>query len=179
VTADANWTLEWRAGIRLAETWTNVRVDKPFAQAAATNGVFIQGSSNYTVGAGPHFGVVVDRKDLKSGLSFIAKLDIADPFTRVRQLFAASTTTLNAAGEPLRGNFAQNFWNQTPILNYQVGVGWQPPWNPNVSLYMGYLYEFWWQLASNMNFLNPYTTQGATRGSMSNQGLVFQAQFKF
>jgi hypothetical protein len=179
VTPETNWTLEWRAGIRLAESWTDVRADKPFADAAATNGVFIQGSSNYTVGAGPHFGVVMDRKDVNTGLSFIMKFDIADTFTRIRQLFGTASTTLTASGAPVRGAFTQNFWNQIPILNYQVGLGWQPPQNPNISLYAGYVYEFWWQFASNMNFLNPFANQGATRGSFGNQGLVLQVQVRF
>jgi hypothetical protein len=173
------WNLEWRAGVRLAETWTRVLVDKPFAQAAATNGVFIQGDSNYTVGAGPHFGVQINRRDLPTGLTFVAKMDIADTFTRVMQEFAASTTTFTAAGRPLRRFYTQNFWNQVPILNYQVGMGWQPPSHPNVRFYVGYIYEFWWQYASNMNFLNPYTTQGATRGSFSNQGVVLQATWNW
>ncbi len=173
------WSLEWRAGVRLAETWTHTVVDKPFAAAAATNGVFIQGDSNYTVGAGPHFGLEINRRDLPTGLTFVAKMDIADTFTRVRQEFAASTTTLTSAGLPLRGSYTQNFWNQVPILNYQVGLGWQPPSHPNVRFYLGYIYEFWWQLASNMNELNPFVNQGATRGSMSNQGIVLQAQWNW
>lgn len=154
-------------------------VDKPFAAAAATNGVFIQGDSNYTVGAGPHFGLEINRRDLPTGLTFVAKMDIADTFTRVRQEFAASTTTLTSAGLPLRGSYTQNFWNQVPILNYQVGLGWQPPSHPNVRFYLGYIYEFWWQLASNMNELNPFVNQGATPGSMSNQGIVLQAQWNW
>jgi hypothetical protein len=173
------WNLDWRAGVRLAESWTRVLVDKPFSQAAATNGVFIQGDSNYTVGAGPHFGVGVNRRDLPTGLTFRAGLDIADTFTKVRQLFAARTTTLGPTGVPERGHFNQNFWNQVPILNFQVGVGWQPPSHPNARFYVGYVYEFWWQFASNMNFLNPFTTQGATRGSMQNQGIVLQAQWNW
>jgi hypothetical protein len=173
------WNLDWRAGVRLAESWTRVLVDKPFSQAAATNGVFIQGDSNYTVGAGPHFGVGVNRRDIPTGLTFRAGLDIADTFTRIRQGFAASTTTLNSAGRPERGFYGQSFWNQVPILNFQVGVGWQPPSHPNARFYVGYVYEFWWQFASNMNFLNPFTTQGATRGSMQNQGIVLQAQWNW
>ena len=120
-----------------------------------------------------------NRKDLPSGLSFIAKIDIADTFARDRQLFAASTTTLTAAGVPERGAYTQNFWSQIPILNYQVGMGWQPPANPNIALYVGYVYEFWFQYASNMEYTNSYTTQGATRGSMSNQGLVFRFHWKW
>ncbi|MGP0069767.1 MAG: hypothetical protein ACLQGP_39975 [Isosphaeraceae bacterium] len=178
-TERTNWSLDWRVGVRLAESWTDVRVDKPFSAAASTNGVFIQGDSNYTVGAGPHFGLALERKDLPSGLSFIAKIDIADTFARDRQLFAASTTTLTAAGVPERGAYTQNFWSQIPILNYQVGMGWQPPANPNIALYVGYVYEFWFQYASNMEYTNSYTTQGATRGSMSNQGLVFRFHWKW
>jgi hypothetical protein len=174
-----NWTLVWRAGVRLQETWTTVLADKPFAEAATTNGVFIQGSSNYTVGAGPHFAVNVERTHLPSGLQFIARLDIADTFSRTRQMFAASTTAIGANGIPERGVFGQNFWNQIPILNYQVGLGWKPPSNPNISFYMGYVYEFWWQFASNMNELNPFVNQGATRGTMSNQGMVFQWQWRW
>jgi len=168
----ANWEMEWRAGIRLAETWINTRVDEPFAKAAAGTGVFAAGDSNYTVGAGPHFGVELDRRVPQSGLLFVAKLDIANTFTRERQLFAASTTTLSPTGVPVRGVYTQNFWQQVPILNYQVGVGWQPPRYPNVKLFVGYVYEFWWQVASNSN-ITPLN--GGTRGFFDNQGLVFQA----
>jgi hypothetical protein len=173
------WNLEWRAGIRVEETWTRVLVDKGFAAAAATNRVFMQGSNNYTVGAGPHFGVELNRKDLPTGLTFVARIDIADAFSRVMQGFQASTTTLFPNGTPQRGAFTQNFYSQIPILNWQVGMGWQPPSHPNVKFYVGYIYEFWWQFASNMNFLDPYTQQGGTRGNMNNQGIVFQAQWNW
>jgi hypothetical protein len=171
-----NWCLDWRAGVRTAFTWIGNVVDEPFQRAATGHGVFITGNSNYTVGNGPHFGVALNRIFPASGFSFVTKLDIANEFTRVRSLFSASTTTLNAAGTPERGNFTQNFWQQVPILNFQVGMGWQPPNNPNIQLYMGYLYEFWWQVASNSN-LTPLL--GGTRGFFNNQGIVFQAQVKF
>jgi hypothetical protein len=175
VTPQSSWTLEWRAGVRLANSWTDVLVDKPFAQAAATNGVFIQGTNNYTIGAGPHFGAQVERLDPRTGISFIAKIDIADTFSRLRQMFAASTTTLTASGLPVRGAYGQNFWNQIAILNYQVGLGWRPPQYPNVKLFAGYVYEYWFQAASNMTFVNPFTTpQGASRGAFDNQGIALQ-----
>jgi hypothetical protein len=167
-----NWQMEWRAGIRLAESWIDSRVDQSFAQAAAGQGVFIAGNSNYTVGTGPHFGVQLDRIFPASGLQFVAMLDIANTFTRVRQLFSASTTTLSPAGQPMRGEFTQNFWQQVPILNYQVGLGWQPPQYPNFKLFVGYVYEFWWQVASNSNIT---VNNGGTRGFFDNQGVVLQA----
>jgi hypothetical protein len=169
-----NWKMEWRAGIRLAETWIDTLAEQSPARAAAGTGVLAERTSNYTVGAGPHFGLQVDRKFPESGLLFIARIDIADTFTRVRQLFSA--TTLGPGGGTVRGAWTENFWQQVPILNYQVGLGWQPPSHPNISLYMGYVYEFWWQVASNSN-LTPQA--GGPRGSFDNQGVVFQAQVKF
>lgn len=175
VTPEANWTLEWRAGVRLANSWTDNLVDKPFGMAAMSNHVFIQGDNNFTIGAGPHFGVRVERLDPKTGVFFVGKLDIADTFSRVRHMFAFSSTTLNPDGTPVRGAFGQTFWNQVPILNYQVGVGWKPPQYPNIKFYLGYVYEFWFQMASNMTYTDPFQTlTGATRGAMSNQGIVLQ-----
>ena len=139
---------------------------KPFAQAAATNGVFIQGTSNYTVGAGPHFGLELNARISRSGLSFIAKVDIADTFTRDRQLFAASTTTLNAAGVPERGAYTQNFWSQVPILNYQVGVGWQPPTSSQRQALRRLRVRVLVAICVEHATLNPYTTQGGTRGRL-------------
>jgi hypothetical protein len=168
----ANWGMAWRFGVRLAETWTNTHVDLPSARASG--GVFEEQASNYTVGAGPHFGLMLDRKFADSGFSFIAKLDIANTFTRQRSLFSA--TSLTPGGAPARGAFTQNYWQQVPILNYQIGLGWQPPRNPNISVYMGYLYEFWWQVGTNSN-LTPFN--GGTRAAFDNQGIVFQAQVRF
>jgi hypothetical protein len=167
-TSWSNWGMQWRAGIRLAETWIDSQALEPFERAAAGNGVVAQQFSNYTVGAGPHFGLELDRKFPESGLAFVMKLDIANTFTRVRQLFSASTATSIPAGMAERGVFTQNFWQQVPILNYQVGLGWQPPRYPSVKFFVGYVYEFWWQVATNSNAEAP-------RGFFDNQGVVFQA----
>jgi hypothetical protein len=177
---NAVWTLEWRAGIRLDYLWFTNRADQPFARAAGATGTFAQGDSGYDVGAGPHFGVAVDRKIPQNGLYLHMMLDIADTFTRQHQQFSALTTTLNAAGQPARGGFNQNFWQELPILNYQVGVGWQPPSLPNLKFYVGYVYEFWWQVSSNTNFPNNNTTfSGAARAFFNNQGVVFQGGFNW
>jgi hypothetical protein len=165
-----NWSMTWRAGVRLAETWTNTHVDQSFASAGSGTGIVSEQASNYTVGAGPHVGLMLDRKFPASGFSLIAKFDIANTFTRERSLFSATNTSGN------RTVFTQNYWQQVPILNYQLGVGWQPPANPNISLYAGYIYEFWWQVGTNSN-ITPLT--GGTRAAFDNQGIVFQAKIAF
>jgi hypothetical protein len=175
VTPQSNWTLEWRAGIRLANSWTDNLVDKPFGMAAMSNHVFIQGDNNFQIGAGPHFGVQAERLDPETGIFLVTKFDIADTFSRIRHMFAFSSTDLNPDGSPVRGAFGQTFWNQVAILNFQVGAGWKPPQYPNVKFYVGYVYEFWFQMASNMTYTDPITTlTGATRGAMNNQGIVLQ-----
>jgi hypothetical protein len=166
------WTLKWRGGVRLAERWYHTQVFKPFAKAAASNGVFAEHVSNYVLGAGPHFGVEVNRRALPSGVTFLTRLDIADTFTRIRQLYSATTTALSPGGYPARGAATSNFWQQVPILNFQVGLGWQPPSHPNVRFYAGYLYEFWWQ---TMTRSSPETTFG----SLSNQGVVLQVEMNW
>lgn len=169
-----NWNLMWRFGVRLAETWIDTQAEQSTARAAAGTGVVNQQTSNYTVGAGPHFGLQLDRKFPASGFSLVGRFDIANTFTRERQLFSA--TTLNPSGGIARSAWTENFWQQVPILNYQLGVGWQPPRNPNVFLYVGYVYEFWWQVASNTNLV---PSAGGPRGAFDNQGVIFQGQVKF
>jgi hypothetical protein len=106
-----------RIGVRLAETWTNTHADQPFSSAGSGSGIVSEQASNYTVGAGPHVGLMLDRKFPDSGLSFIAKFDIANTFTRERSLFSATNTSGN------RSVFTQDYWQQVPILNYQLGLG--------------------------------------------------------
>jgi len=171
-----NWGMKWRVGVRTAYTWFDTSVSEPFSVAAAGNGVYAARTLNYTVGAGPHFGIQIDHKWNETGLSFVSRLDIADTFSRVRQRFSVATTTLTPAGKPSKGEALEHFWQIVPILNFQVGVGWQPPRYPNVHLFMGYLYEFWWQVGTNSN--EEGTPQGKF-GFFDNQGVVLQAGVDF
>ena len=62
------------------------------------------------------------------------------------------------------------------ILNFQVGLGYQPPGHPNVHLFVGYVNEFWWQVATNS------TLEGSPQskfGFFDNQGVVLQAAVDF
>lgn len=175
-TPSALWTLEWRAGIRLAESWIDSQASQPFSRAAMGTGVFAQSVSNYSLGAGPHIGVEIDRKILASGLSFVGRIDIANAFSRERQLYSAYSTTLTPAGRPERGVYTTNFWQQLPILNYQVGLGWQPPQLPGLKVFVGYIYEFWWQVGSNTNLV---PAAGGPRAFFDNQGVTLQAGFNW
>ncbi len=171
-----NWTLKWRVGVRTAFTWFDTTISQPFNVAAAGSGVYAARTVNYTTGAGPHFGIALDHNFAQPGLFFLTKLDIADTFSRVRQRFSVATTSLTPAGQPSKGEVLDRFWNEIPILNFQVGLGWQPPRYPNIHLYAGYVYEFWWQVATNSNLEG---TLNSKFGSFDNQGIVLQAAVDF
>jgi len=157
----------------VAYTWLDSTVSQPFNVAAAGNGVYADRAVNYTAGAGPHFGVGLDHNFAQPGLSFLTKIDIADTFSRVRQRFSVATTPLTPAG---RGELLDRFWSEVPILNFQVGLGYQPPGHPNVHLFVGYVYEFWWQVATNS------TLEGSPQskfGFFDNQGVVLNVAVDF
>jgi hypothetical protein len=167
-----NWTLKWRAGVRVAYAWIDTTVSQPFNVAAAGNGVFADRATNSSTSAGPHFGVLLDHNFAQPGFSFISNFDIATTFARIRQKFATATTTLTPAGEPARGQFIENFWNTVPILNFRVGLGYQPPDHPNIHLYTGYVYEFWWQVGTESN-------TGRSHMFFDNQGITISASLDF
>ena len=171
-----NWTLKWRVGVRTAFTWFDTTVIQPFDVAAAGTGLWAARTVNYTVGAGPHFGIAIDHKFDQTGLSFVSSLDIADTFSRVRQRFSVATTSLTPAGQPSRGVLLDRFWSEVPILNFQVGLGYQPPGHPNVHLFAGYMYEFWWQVGTNSNLEGTVNSKFAF---FDNQGLVLNVAVDF
>jgi hypothetical protein len=171
-----NWVMKWRVGVRTAFSWFDTTASQPFDVAAAGSGLFAARTTNFQAGAGPHFGVQLDHRIADSGFSFVGKIDIADVFSRIRQKFSVATTTLTPQGNPARGVALDRFWNEVPILNYQVGLGWQPPNYPNVRLFAGYLYEYWWQVGTNSNL------EGTPRGKFGffdNQGVVLQGSVDF
>jgi hypothetical protein len=171
-----NWGLKWRAGLRVAFSWFDSTISQPFGVAEAGSGVFAGRTVNYQTGVGPHFGVQLDHNFAQPGLSFLTKLDIADTFSRIRQRFSVATTSLTPAGQPSRGVLLDRFWNEVPILNFQVGLGYQPPQLPNIRFYTGYVYEVWWQVGTNSNLEG---TPSSKFAFFDNQGLVLQAMVDF
>lgn len=154
-----NWSLRFQAGIRVAQTYLGTRVDQPIAQAAAGDGIFAGRQSNQDRGVGPHFGVQVDRRFARRGLTWVSQIDVATIFTHVRQEnFIAQTTPAGINAGDVITTFTQNM----PVLSVQMGLNWQPPRLPNSRLYVGYVAQFWYLFGTNSNltplFLKPVYT---------------------
>jgi hypothetical protein len=167
----ANCVMKWRAGVRIAESFTTTSVSQSFAQAAAGSGVLFSQASNATFGAGPHFAVELERRFTWSGFSFVGMVDIADNYGIIRQRFTAVTTTLTPAGVPDSGVQIDNFQNQIIMLTAQVGLAWQPPRLPNAQLFLGYIDQTWWNVMANENLFS--------QGQFDYQGVCFRASWNY
>jgi hypothetical protein len=170
----ANWSMMWRLGLRLAYDDIRSQFTGPLDAAAAGNGVRSALQDSNFRGLGPHYGVMLNRRIAQTGFSLVGKIDNGNAFSRQTQVFGASTTT--PTGQLSHGGFASRYWQMVSILNFQVGLGWQPPNHPNVRLYVGYVYEAWFNTEENSNASGGL---GAGRGMFTDQGVVLQAGFNY
>ena len=162
-----DWDMTWRFGIRYADIYFDSRADESVAAAAAGSGVFEQRVSNRFWGVGPHAGVELERRLGCSGLSFFAKTDGWIDLGRIRQGFFEVPTGGGAGGET-RGSGSQ----AVPEINAQAGARWRPAGWPNAEWFVGYEYEYWWNVGR-------LSTTPDSRGELSDQGLVLRAEFHF
>jgi hypothetical protein len=170
------WGMMWRLGTRLAYANTQSQFFEPFAAAAAGNGVRATLQNTSSRGIGPHFGVALDRRIGQSGFSFVGKVDAAWVFSQERQTFGAATTAMNPSGGRDFGVLRHNFYQMISILNFQVGLGYQPPQLPNIRLFAGYIFEAWYNTEQDSNANGGL---GASRAMFTNQGVALQLGINF
>jgi hypothetical protein len=58
-----------------------------------------------------------------------------------------------------------------PMINVQAGIGWQPSTMPNLRLFAGFEYEYWWNVGR--------FSLTTSRGELSDQGVGLRAEFNF
>ena len=165
------WEMQWRFGGRLTELFFDSRADEPFAEAAAGSGIFESHVANGYVGFGPHWGVQLVRQLDASGFSLVGAVDGACLLGRLRQGFFEASTTPGPTGLPLLGETRTATSQAVPMLNTQAGIGWKPPAYPQLQFFLGYEYEYWWNVGRDS-----FTT---SRGELSDQGVYLRAQFNF
>jgi hypothetical protein len=171
-----HWDMRWHVGLRYSYVYFDSQSDEAFAAAAAGSGIYEARTTNSFVGIGPHAGVDLSRNfGCGCGLGFVAKADFAMLFGRVRQQFIEHTTTPGADGQPLVGEVSASDSVGVPVLTLQAGLGWKPPNYPRANFFLGYQYEYWWEVGLLANINNG----GGTFGELSDQGFVLRAEFNF
>jgi hypothetical protein len=166
------WEMRWRLGLRFASVFFDSDTRESFAAAAAGSGVVGSRTSNNFQGLGPHAGVWLERKLSCPGLAFVAALDGASIVGRTRQSFFEETTTVGPGAVPIAGADRFNNPQTVPVLNLQVGLDWQAPALSCAHLFLGYEYEYWWDVGR-------VSTTFHSRGEMSNQGVLLRAEFNY
>jgi hypothetical protein len=166
------WEMQWHVGLRLSYVYFDSRSDEDLATAAAGSGVFEQRESNSYWGIGPHAGVELQRHIGTRGLAFFAGVDVASLIGRVRQGFFETSTTTDVNGQFLTGESRNSGSQAVPVINFQVGLNWQPPQLPNLSFFGGYVYEYWWNVGR-------LSTTPDSRATMKNQGIMVRAAFNY
>jgi hypothetical protein len=170
-----NWDMRWRVGLRYADVFFDSRAEEAFALAAAGSGIFQTRTSNSFVGFGPHAGVELARPLGCGGLAFVTSADFALLVGRVRQQFVEHTTTPGADGQPLVGSVSASDSQGVPVLEVRAGLSWLPPRCPGAALFLGYRYEYWWDVGT----LNNINNQGGTFGEVADQGVVLRMEYNF
>jgi hypothetical protein len=169
------WDMRWRFGLRYADVYFDSRGDEGFALAAAGSGVYETRVTNSYVGIGPHAGVDLSRRFGPSGLAFVTKADFTILVGRIRQQFIERTTAFGPGGQPLVGDLSVSSSQGVPVLNVQAGFSWQPPQCPQANFFLGYQYEYWWEVG----MLDQLNNGSGTFGEVIDQGFVLRAEFNF
>jgi hypothetical protein len=169
------WEMRWRLGLRYAYVYFDSRADEAFEAAAAGSGVFQTRVTNSFVGFGPHAGVDLSRRFGTCGLAFVTKADFALLVGHIRQQFSERTTTIGPDGQPLVGALGASDSQGVPVLEVQAGLSWQPPRYPCATFFLGYRYEYWWEVG----MLDSLNNGAGTFGEIFDQGVVLRAEFNF
>jgi hypothetical protein len=150
--------MRWAVGARIASLFFDSQAADAFASARV---------SNHYLGAGPHVGVDLARPLGDSGLALFCRGDAAALLGRVRQGF--SEGVIGPDGQPLQGETRLSGSQAAAMIDLQAGMTWRPPAWPHVTVFLGYEYEYWW----NVGRLFPST------GEVSVQGVAVRATFDF
>jgi hypothetical protein len=160
-TPNPQWGMQWWLGMRLSDIFFNMTARDP-----APGGIDAVSASDLTLGIGAHGGVELDRRIGNTGLLLVNKVDMATLGAKANQNFAAASSTLGTAA-------TSQFSHSTTIgyVNWQIGVGWQPPSLPRAHFFTGYQLENWWNVGT--------VEAGNSRMYLGAQGVVWQAAFNF
>jgi hypothetical protein len=164
--------MTWWFGLRWADVYFDSRADEPFAAAAAGSGIFETRTTNSYVGFGPHAGLGLERHMGERGLTLVGRVDGWISLGRIRQGFFETSTTPGPNGLPVATETRVSSSQAVPSINVQLGLGWQPPGWCHTYVFAGYVYEYWWNVGRESSIPD-------SRGEVSDQGILFRAEFNF
>jgi Legionella pneumophila major outer membrane protein precursor len=156
------WDMQWRAGARFAAVYFDSR---------ASDGILEQRASNNFVGAGPVASLDLARRfEAAPFFAVFGRLEGAALVGNVHQGFE-ETVDLTSFGGPFLGGAVNNSSTQVvPVLAFQVGLSYSPPWAcPDSRFSLGYDFQQWWSIGN----------AGGSKADLTTNGVFFRAEFNF
>jgi hypothetical protein len=165
--------MRWFLGVRTRFLYFDTQSTQPFAQAAAGTGIVQTRETNRFVGVGPHVGCELSRRLGDTGLSLHVTTDFTTnwPQGRVTQAFYADYTATGPDGRLLAGESHDAGNMGSAVVAAQAGVSWQPPDYPDLRLFLGYQFEYWFNVGKTFDF--------GSSADVWVQGFVLQASYNF
>jgi hypothetical protein len=160
------WEMNWHVGLRLTYLYFDSRADESAADAAAGSGIVEQRETNSYWGIGAHAGVELARHFDDTGLSFVTSVDGITLLGRIRQGFFETDTAGATVSSENSGS------QEVPIVDLKAGLSWQPPQSPQWTVFVGYEFEYWWNVGRLSNTPD-------SRGEMKDQGIMLRAAYNF
>jgi hypothetical protein len=149
------WDLKWRVGARLATVF--------FDSQTRLVDLAEERTSNYFIGAGPHFGLDAERRfKVVEGLAAFGRIDGAVLVGQIHQRFHEGV-------EDFIGDNTQQGTQSVVPLTVQAGFSYTPPRMDFVRFTTGYQFERWW----NVGRLN------ASEGEVTDQGIFLRGEFDY
>lgn len=172
------WEMKWTIGLRNLFLYYGSHAYQPASQAAAGNGILNQRDFNNLYGIGPHVSLGLTRHIAETRWSFTAWGDLGAVFDYTNQLYAIKAQSTTGNGGPAYGSTSTFGHQATPMVNGRVGLTWQPAQDSQTRLFVGYQYEYLWDL-TRLSQGNGSPVIPGSLGQLFDQGLVFQLSFRF
>jgi hypothetical protein len=166
------WDMTWHVGLSYSTVYYDSTSNESIAEAEAGSRVFQQHSSNSWWGLGPNAGLELTRRFEGTGLSFLTHIDGTNYLGRLNQNFTETGTATDASGAFLSGQTRNSGSESVPVLNIQAGIQYDLPQLGHSSVFLGYVYEYWWDIGR-------LSGVPGSVGQMSDQGITFRAFFSF
>lgn len=153
--------MRWWAGVRLAGVFFDSR-------AGQGGGNLLQRTSSNYLGAGPNTGLEAAYPLGLPGLAFYGVVDGAALLGHLHQEFEVGRTL---AGRTLAAREDTRTTRASGVFGLQLGLRWTPPEYERVRFFLGYEFEYWWQMGRNDD-------TGST-ADLFEHGILFRGEVTF
>lgn len=163
-------TMSWRLGGRAAYMYYDAVLSE--APGESPSGILQQKVTNKFAGFGPHITLEMERNLPTEGLSILGRMDYSSIFGHIDQ--GAYETALDPKS-PTGVSWGQTVVGGTqtlPTISMLLGLDWRPAGWANVDMFLGYQYEYWWNVGR-------FSQSMTSRGELSLQGVVFHLRYNY